>query len=297
MRGAKIAYRRRSTPLHACRATVAGAFCASIAVAALVTTSPVILAALLVAVSGAAVLASVAHQVRAAALFALVPLVAMTVLVNLLVSREGLTVFARLGDWGVLGQVNLTVEALVFGLVSALRLVVVVLACVLGYCVADPDELLAASRRWLPHSGLAAVLGTRILPVLAADASRLTQAQRCRPDGGERGTRARLAILRATVQGALDRSLDVAAVLEMRGYGAGPRTRGERDPLSRHDIAFAAAGAAIVALAIASTTIPAASFTAYPLVRARFGIAAAAIAVATIAAALLPFVDRRGIER
>ena len=39
------------------------------------------------------------------------------VLVNVLVSRDGLTVFARLGDWGVLGQVDLTLEALVYGLV------------------------------------------------------------------------------------------------------------------------------------------------------------------------------------
>ena len=64
-------------------------------------------------------------------------------LVNVLVSREGLTVFARLGDWGVLGQVNLTVEAVVYGLVLALRLLVVTLACLLIVCAANPDELLA----------------------------------------------------------------------------------------------------------------------------------------------------------
>ncbi len=293
----KIAYRRRPTPLHACRATVGAAFCGAIALAALIATSPAVLVALLVAVAGAAALASLAQEVRATALWALIPLVAMTVLVNLLVSRDGLTVFARLGDWGVLGQVNLTLEALVFGLVSALRLVVVVLACVLGYCAVDPDQLLVASRRVLPRSGLAAVLGTRILPVLAADSHRLSQAQRCRPDGGGGGTRARLAILRATVQGSLDRSLDVAAVLELRGYGAGPRTRPERIPLSRHDIAFAAAALAILAFALASTRLGFASFAAYPTVHARFGVPVAGLGVAIIAAAFLPFLDRRGVER
>ena len=35
----------------------------------------------------------------------------------------------RLGDWGVLGQMNLTVEAVVFGLVFAMRLLIVALAC------------------------------------------------------------------------------------------------------------------------------------------------------------------------
>ncbi|HUA12749.1 MAG TPA: energy-coupling factor transporter transmembrane component T [Solirubrobacteraceae bacterium] len=294
---AAIAYRHRPTALHACRATVAASFGASIVLAALIAANPVVLAALLVAVCGAASLASVAREVRTAAAWTLVPLVAMTVIVNLLVSREGLTVFARLGDWAVLGQVNLTLEALVYGLVTALRIVIVVLACVLAYCTADPDELLAASRRWLPHSGLAAVLGTRMLPVLAADAARLSQAQRCRADGGATGARARLAILRATVQGALDRSLDVAAVLEMRGYGAGRRTRREHEPLSRHDIAFAAAAAAIVALALASTALASASFSVYPLIRAHFGFTALALGAATVCAALLPFLDQRGVER
>ncbi len=51
---------------------------------------------------------------RARAASAAIVLV-LTVVVNVLVSREGLTVFARLGDWGPLGQVDLTVEAVVYG--------------------------------------------------------------------------------------------------------------------------------------------------------------------------------------
>ena len=70
------------------------------------------------------------------------PVVLLIVLVNVFASRGGLTVFARLGDWGVLGQVDLTVEAVVYGLVIALRLIVVMLACMLVVCAADPDELL-----------------------------------------------------------------------------------------------------------------------------------------------------------
>ena len=133
--------------------------------------------------------------------------------------------FARLGDWGVLGQVDLTLEAVVYGLVFGLRLLVVALACLLVVCAADPDELLLALRRVSPHSALTAALATRMVGVLGQDARRLAEAQRCRADGGAGGTRARVAVLRATVQGALDRALDVAAVLEMRGYGAGRRAR------------------------------------------------------------------------
>ena len=55
--------------------------------------------------------------------------------------------------------------------------------------------------------------------MLARDARRLADAQRCRP--GPPPSRARL--VRAATAGVLDRALDVAAALEVRGYGAARR--------------------------------------------------------------------------
>ena len=159
-------------------------------------------------------------------------------LVNVLVNRDGLTVFARLGDWGVLGQVDLTLEAVVYGLVVGLRMLVVTLACLLVVCAADPDELLLAFRRISPHSALTATIATRMVPLLAHDARRLAEAQRCRPDGGARRCGARWRSC-GDRRRALDRSLDVAAVLEMRGYGGAGRPRAPAR-VSRHDLAFAA---------------------------------------------------------
>ncbi len=220
----------------------------------------------------------------------------MIVLVNVLVSRDGLTVFARLGDWGVLGQVNLTVEAVIYGLVVALRLLVVMLACLLVVCAVDPDELLLSFRRISPHSALTATLATRLIGVIGQDARRLAEAQRCRPDGGARGARGKLAVMRATVSGALDRSLDVAAVLEMRGYGARGRVPVTRCVLSRHDLAFAAAGAAIVGLSVFAALSRTAPFQAYPLVSMSLSPAVFVLAAVTLALALAPFASRRGIE-
>jgi energy-coupling factor transport system permease protein len=295
---AQLSYRRRASPLHATRATVAAAYGGALALAALLLESPVLLAALLAAVLLAAAGAGVGAQLLRAVRTGAVPVLAATVLINVLVSRGGLTVFARLGDWGVLGQMNLTVEAVVYGLVFGLRLLVVTLACLLVVCAADPDELMFALRRVSPSSALTAALTTRLIPVLGQDARRLAEAQRCRPDGGARGSRGRLAILRATVAGALDRALDVAAVLEMRGYGArGPR-RGRRSPrpLSRHDLAFAAAAGALGGLALLARLGGAGRFAAYPLVSLAAGPASFALAALILLAALTPFADRRGIE-
>ncbi|HEY0516458.1 MAG TPA: energy-coupling factor transporter transmembrane component T [Solirubrobacteraceae bacterium] len=312
-----LVYRRRASPLHAARATVVAAYGCAIALPALLTEHPLLLASLLATVllagAGAGVGGAMLRLTRAWVL----PVLLLTVLVNVLVSRQGLTVFARLGDWGVLGQVDLTSEAVVYGCVFALRLTVVALACLLVVAAADPDQLLSGMRRVSPRSALTVALSTRLVGVLAADARRLAEAQRARagvepsrPAGrrarrtirlpraepsARRSTAARLAILRATVAGALDRSLDVAAVLEMRGYGAGPRPR-SRVPRSRHDLAFMAAAAAVLAGVSGAIATGAARFGAYPLVHMRFSAVTVAVAVALPAVALLPFADRRGIE-
>jgi energy-coupling factor transport system permease protein len=293
----RIAYRRRASPLHAARAPIAAAYGAAFAVSALIVTNPILLGALLVAVLAAASAAKVGRRLVSTFRLTALPVVLLIVLVNVLDSRGGLTVFARLGDWGVLGQVNLTVEAVVYGLVIALRLIVVMLACLLVVCAADPDELLLSCRRISPHSALTATLATRMIPVLGEDARRLAEAQRCRPDGGARGARGKLAVIRATVGGALDRSLDVAAVLEMRGYGArGRRALGPARPLSRHDIAFAAVAAAVLGLYVFVALDGSAPFQAYPLVSLPLSPGLFGIAALTIVLALAPFLDRRGIE-
>ena len=292
-----IAYRRRATPLHAARAPVAAAYGAALAACALLLSHPLLLGALLLAVVGAAAGAGVLGPVARTARAVSVPLVILTVLVNVLVTRSGLTVFMRLGDWGALGQVNLTAEAAAYGAVLALRILVVTLACLLIVCCADPDELLASFRRVSPRSALTAVLATRLLPVLLEDSRRLADAQRCRAGGAESGLRAKLAILRAAVSGAIERSLDVAAVLEMRGYGARSPPPVARGPRSRHDIAFAASAAGVLALVLFADARNLAPFHPYPLLSAPVGTGALAIALALLAVALAPFAARRGTMR
>jgi hypothetical protein len=54
---------------------------------------------------------------------------------------------------------------------------------------------------------------------------------------------------------------------------------------------------AVIALALAGRLTGAASFTAYPLVRMQVDTATFVLCAALIAAILLPFLDRRGIDQ
>jgi energy-coupling factor transport system permease protein len=219
------------------------------------------------------------------------------VLVNVLVSRDGLTVFARLGDLGPFGQGNLTLEAVVFGGVVALKVMLLILVTTLASLAVDPDETLRILRRLSFRSALTASLATRMIPVLAADAQRLAEAQRTRAAGPPRGGRGRVALLRAVIGGSLDRAMDVAATLEVRGFATARRAPRMPRPFSRHDAAFLASAVAVVVLALLGRLTTVARFDAYPEVHAVTGAATVVLGGGLLAAVLAPFADRKGIER
>jgi energy-coupling factor transport system permease protein len=316
-------YRRLASPLHAARAGVGVAWMVALAAATLLLFHPLVLFALALAVLGAGAASGVgralARSLRTAAIVA-VPIVA----VNVLVSREGLTVFARLGDLGPFGQGDLTVEAAVYGAVIALKVGLLIFVTSLASLTIDPDELLRGLRRLSFRSALTASLTTRMIPLLAADAQRIAEAQRTRPAGSPRGARARTALLGAVIGGSLDRAMDVAATLELRGFATRRpssiralwiqrRSRArdayakphsgryrERAPLgrfSRHDLAFASSGGAILALSFGGRLGGLASFHAYPLLHAPVSAGTLALSLALVVVVLLPFCDRRGVER
>jgi energy-coupling factor transport system permease protein len=291
-----VTYRRRASPLHAARAAVAAAYCLALAVAAFATFNPIVLAVMLAAVLAAAAGAGVRREVLRAGRYGLAIGLLLALINPFVASANGLTVVARLGHVPILPD-DITLEAIVYGGILGLRAVVVVLACALGALCVDPDELLALFRRRSLRSALTAALATRLLGVLAADARRLADAQRCRPGPDP----SRVAIIRAVASGALDRAIDVAATLEVRGYGA-PGARGARGargahaPWSRHDLAFAAAALAVVALLVGARLAGVADFAAYPRLHADAGAPEAALCAALLVAALAPFADRRGID-
>jgi energy-coupling factor transport system permease protein len=287
-----VTYRRRVSPLHAARAGAACAYCLALAFAALTLSNPVALGAVTVAVGVAALGAGVGHEVRRAAVLAL-PLAASIMLVNALVTRDGLTVVLRLGDLPLLGHTDITLEAIAYGAVLGLRAFTLILCGALYTTAVDPDEVLRLFRRVSFRSALTATLATRMVPVLVRDARRLTDAQRCRP--GRRPSR--VALMRAATSGVLDRALDVAAALEVRGYGVAHRPPRWHRPYGRHDLEFGAAAVAVVAISAGARVGGLVAFHAYPSLRAPVGGSVLAVSIGLLACALLPFADRRGIER
>ena len=279
-------YRRRPTPLHSARAGATAAFCMAFALVPALYQHPPTLLAAGAGVCLAATLAGVAREVRRAVLVGL-PIAIVIAAVNPLVSQNGNTVILRLGE--LFGQrFDVTTEAVLFGLVAGLRVLVLIAAFGLFNAVVDPDELMRSVRRFSYRSALTASLATRLVPVLVRDATRMSEAARCRARPAPRRM-----VARAALASALDRAVDVAAALELRGYGSARRPPRLRRPWSRHDLRVAAAAAALSVVVIGLRIAGVGEFEPYPSPSMSSAPADLVLALALVSAGALPFVGAR----
>ncbi len=292
-----FAYTPRSGPLQAASPGAAIAYLGSLVAVAFLYSSPPVLAAAGAAAFVAGSLAGARDAVRAALRMS-VTLAVLIVVVNALVVDRGETVLLRLGDWPLLGQVDITAEALAAGATIGLRAAVAMIAFAVYSACVDPDRVLRALRPVAGRSALTAALVSRLVPVAAADASRLRDAARLR--GPAAAPLGRAALARRLLAGSLDRAVDVAATLELRGYSLErprPRFVEAFSPLgsgrsfnrpSRFDRRFYVTGAAVLLAAIAGKLLGADSFSAYPMLEIGLGPATAALSLLLIAAGLAP---------
>jgi len=294
-----FAYTPRRGPLQSASPAAAVAYLGALVVVAFLYSSPLVLIGAGAAAVLAGLLAGARSAVRAGLRMGL-SLALLIVAINALVVSRGETVLARLGEWPLLGQVDVTAEAIAAGASIGLRAaVVMVVASVYSACV-DPDRVLRALRPLAGRSALTATLVSRLVPVAAADATRLRDAAQLRGPGAAAGGWSPL--LRRLLAGSFDRSVDVAATLELRGYALEqPRRRRSRrpaaaaarrarsaEPRSRFDARFYAIAAAILIAAIAGKALGADDVHTYPTIHVALGPAAVALSTLLIASGLAP---------
>jgi energy-coupling factor transport system permease protein len=280
-----FAYTPRRGPLQAASPAAAVTYLGALATVAFAFSSPIVLVAAGAATVLAGCLAGAGRAVRASLRMG-AALALLIAVVNALVVSRGETVLARLGEWPLLGRVDVTAEAIAEGMVLGLRAAVVLVAFAVYSACVDPDRVLRALRPLARRSALTATLVSRLVPVTAADAGRLRDAARLRGPAAAPVGRAPLA--RRLLAGSLDRAVDVAATVELRGYGLGAPRAGGGLSRSRSDARFYAVGVALLALTAAGAAAGAGRFHAYPSVEVGGGPATLVLALLVALAGLAP---------
>jgi energy-coupling factor transport system permease protein len=288
-----LAYTPGRSPIHRASPGAAIAYLGALAVVGFVYSSPLVL---LAAIAATALVGFAAGAGRAvvASLKLGVTLLIFMIVVNALVTHRGDTILIRGWDMPVLGNTDVTLESLAAGATIGLRVVAIVLAFAVYSACVDPDAVLRVIRPVARRSAITAGLVTRMVPLAVADGARMREAVALRGPGAE--PVGRPAMARRMVEGSLDRAVDVAATLELRGHSLGIRPQRRRER-SRDDLPLYLSGAAILTAAVAARIAGAGAFDTYPRISMDTGALTLALCVALIVLAAVPFLVRRWRSR
>jgi energy-coupling factor transport system permease protein len=288
-----LAYAPGRSPLHRASPGAAILYLGSLAAIAFVYPNPLVL----LSAGIAAVLVGVLAGARGAVVASLklaISLFIVMVAINILVNHRGDTVLVRGWEMPVLGNTDVTLESLVEGMVLGIRVVVAVVVFGIYSACVDPDRVLRALRPVARRSAMSAGLVTRMVPLAVSDGARLREAAALRGPAAEPVSRAALA--RRVVEGSLDRAVDVAATLELRGHSLPGRAVPRREP-ARDSRTVAATGIAILAITSAAALAGVGEFEAFPGVKLDAGPVTLALCAVVIAVSTIPFVVRRWHSR
>lgn len=205
---------------------------AGLVAAAAHTTNPLLLVLLVVAAGWVVAERREIGAVNAYLPFLFLGLVAILLRVGLVAilgsGVTGRTVLFRLPsvplpDWmaGVRLGGPVSLEALVAAAAEGLRLAATLACLGAANALASPKRLLRYLPATLHDVGTAAVVALTYAPQLAGLAGRVRAARRLRGHSG-RGVRELGRLVGPVLEGSLDRSLDLAASMESRGYGRTP---------------------------------------------------------------------------
>jgi energy-coupling factor transport system permease protein len=150
----------------------------------------------------------------------------LMLIINPLINNQGAHVIVygpRIPLWG---HLDITLEAILYGLSSALRVFTVIAAFGLASTIINPDDLLDIFSRFSFRSSLSAALAVRLYPSMVSEAREIREVQLARGmplKGGGRWSqvKAHVPLWYSMFQGSLDRAASIAESMTSRGFGSG----------------------------------------------------------------------------
>ncbi|MDH7480046.1 MAG: energy-coupling factor transporter transmembrane component T [Syntrophomonadaceae bacterium] len=156
------------------------------------------------------------------------PLLLLTVILNLAVSRHGTTAVFTL-KLPLAGRIDIFLEAMVYGLVMAAKLLTILAAFTALNPVLDFDRVMSLLNRVSSKTVIVISLALRTIPRLAQEMSGIVEVNKTRGFDFYAGSRwervkKRYLLVKALLLTSLESVWETAESLQVRAFGAGPRT-------------------------------------------------------------------------
>ena len=149
---------------------------------------------------------------------------ALSVVFNVLTVRAGNRAFGQIPSWVPLIDGSLTLNSVVFGLLSGLAVLVLVLVGITLAAVLDWSAVLRLLPQSLTGAGVAGSVAFTFFPQMVASYREIADAQAMR--GVElRGPRDYLNMAPLLLSGGIERAVTMSELLESRGFGGAPAPR------------------------------------------------------------------------
>lgn len=158
-----------------------------------------------------------------------VTLMLIIMIINPLVIRAGATTIWHGPELPFLGKLDISVEALYYGAVSGIRLLVIMSIFCLYNLMINPDKVLNLFSKVAGKSVLMIALSARMLPTMARELKRIKEVQQLRGvDFDEGNLWARIkkysCLYNVLLLSSLEDSLEIAESMQARAYGSSKRS-------------------------------------------------------------------------
>jgi energy-coupling factor transport system permease protein len=228
-----LIYREKDNLIHRLHPFTIIMFIGVVFFLSLVFSHPVYLLGLLIAVGAVITAAGNFQEWKIYLKFGFIMII-LIMFINVIMVHAGDTVLISGPRVPVIGSLNITLEALVFGAGMGIRLFVIIsVFCLYTYSV-HPDKILKLFSSCGNKSILIITLATRLFPLMVRDYFRITEVQRCRgvkikTGGWWKRVKNFLPIVSVMLISSLERSLQLAESMHARGYGSGKRISYNRE--------------------------------------------------------------------
>jgi energy-coupling factor transport system permease protein len=261
-------YRHKDTMIHGLNPVAALLMIVALAVSALLLENPLYVTLICAGTIALIYAAEVWDECRTFLRIGLMVALFMAIL-NPLINNQGTHVIIYGPKIPLWGHLDITLEAVLYGLSSALRVFTVIMTFGLASAIINPDDLLGMFSRFSSRSSLSAALAVRLYPSMVNEAREIKEVQLVRGERLKEGkawsrAKAHLPMLLSLFQGSLDRAASIAESMSARGFGSGRRTRLRRRFYRARDAIVIAISLAVLGIVVATVVAGKGAYSFFP---------------------------------